>query len=113
ADGRAFNAALVGANPEYDLAVLRIGVGAGRPEPLPIAVPRKVRLQQCSGRAAKEGAEGGQSGSSGEALTDPYPRGRSRCTPRRSATGRSRESLGIPTRTPHRSRLLSSSPSFA
>ncbi len=46
ADGRAFNAALVRANPEYDLAVRRIGVGAGRPEPLPIGTSHDLRVGQ-------------------------------------------------------------------
>jgi S1-C subfamily serine protease len=46
ADGRAFNAALVGVSPEYDLAVLRIGVGTGRPEPLPIGTSHDLRVGQ-------------------------------------------------------------------
>ncbi|WP_027283498.1 S1C family serine protease [Rubritepida flocculans] len=46
ADGRAFPAALVGASPAHDLAVLRIGVGAGRPEPLPIGTSQDLRVGQ-------------------------------------------------------------------
>jgi S1-C subfamily serine protease len=46
ADGRAFAAALVGASPSHDLAVLRIGVGAGRPEPLPIGTSHDLRVGQ-------------------------------------------------------------------
>jgi S1-C subfamily serine protease len=46
ADGRAFNAALVGASPQHDLAVLRIGVGVGRPEPLPIGTSHDLRVGQ-------------------------------------------------------------------
>ena len=46
ADGRAFNAVLVGASPQHDLAVLRIGVGAGRPEPLPIGTSHDLRVGQ-------------------------------------------------------------------
>lgn len=36
ADGRAYDAFLVGAAPEYDLAVLQIGIGADRPPPIAI-----------------------------------------------------------------------------
>ncbi|WP_240048416.1 S1C family serine protease [Crenalkalicoccus roseus] len=46
ADGRAFNAVLVGTSPAHDLAVLRIGVGAGRPEPLPIGTSHDLRVGQ-------------------------------------------------------------------
>jgi S1-C subfamily serine protease len=46
ADGRAFNASLVGASPEHDLAVLRIGVGTGRPEPLPIGSSSDLKVGQ-------------------------------------------------------------------
>jgi S1-C subfamily serine protease len=36
ADGRAYDAFLVGTAPEYDLAVLQIGVGTGRPTPIAV-----------------------------------------------------------------------------
>ena len=46
ADGRAYDAVLVGASPAHDLAVLRIGVGTGRPEPLPIGTSHDLRVGQ-------------------------------------------------------------------
>ena len=46
ADGRAFTAALVGASPAHDLAVLRVGVGIGRPPPLPIGSSADLRVGQ-------------------------------------------------------------------
>ena len=46
ADGRAFAAALVGASPAHDLAVLRIGVGIGRPPPLPVGSSADLRVGQ-------------------------------------------------------------------
>ena len=46
ADGRAYNAVLVGTSPAHDLAVLRIGVGTGRPEPLPIGTSHDLRVGQ-------------------------------------------------------------------
>jgi S1-C subfamily serine protease len=46
ADGRAFSAALVGASPVHDLAVLRISVGIGRPPPLPIGSSADLRVGQ-------------------------------------------------------------------
>ncbi len=46
ADGRAYNAVLVGTSPAHDLAVLRIGVGTGRPEPLPIGTGHDLRVGQ-------------------------------------------------------------------
>ncbi|GIX09569.1 S1C family serine protease [Elioraea sp.] len=46
ADGRAYRAALVGTSPAHDLAVLRIGVGAFRPAPLPIGTSADLRVGQ-------------------------------------------------------------------
>jgi S1-C subfamily serine protease len=46
ADGRAYNAVLVGTSPAHDLAVLRIGVGTDRPEPLPIGTSHDLRVGQ-------------------------------------------------------------------
>ncbi|MGF1552007.1 MAG: S1C family serine protease [Paracoccaceae bacterium] len=46
ADGRSFEASLVGRSPANDLAVLRIGVGADRPEPLPIGTSEDLRVGQ-------------------------------------------------------------------
>jgi S1-C subfamily serine protease len=46
ADGRAFTAGLVGSSREHDLAVLRIGVGVGRPDPLPIGTSNDLRVGQ-------------------------------------------------------------------
>ncbi len=45
-DGRAYRAALVGSSPAHDLAVLRIGVGAFRPAPLPIGTSADLRVGQ-------------------------------------------------------------------
>ena len=45
-DGRSFRAALVGANPENDLAVLLIGVGTDRPKPLPIGTSADLIVGQ-------------------------------------------------------------------
>jgi S1-C subfamily serine protease len=46
ADGRDYRAALVGASPEHDLAVLRIGVGFRRPPPLPVGTSHDLRVGQ-------------------------------------------------------------------
>ena len=46
ADGRAFSARLVGRAPEHDLAVLHIGVGSGRPPPIPIGTSNDLRVGQ-------------------------------------------------------------------
>jgi S1-C subfamily serine protease len=46
ADGRVFPASLVGVDPSHDLAVLRIGVPTGRPEPLPIGTSSDLRVGQ-------------------------------------------------------------------
>jgi S1-C subfamily serine protease len=45
-DGRAFTAALVGVSPAHDLAVLRIGIGIGRPLALPIGSSADLRVGQ-------------------------------------------------------------------
>jgi len=46
ADGRSFAASLVGRAPEHDLAVLHIGVGAGRPPPIPVGTSKDLRVGQ-------------------------------------------------------------------
>lgn len=46
ADGRAFDAFLVGAAPEYDLAVLQIGVGSDRPPPITIGTSNDLVVGQ-------------------------------------------------------------------
>jgi S1-C subfamily serine protease len=46
ADGRAFPASLVGRASEHDLAVLHIGVGAGRPPPISIGTSNDLRVGQ-------------------------------------------------------------------
>lgn len=46
ADGRAFKAHLVGAAPEYDLAVLQIGVGANRSPPIAIGTSGDLQVGQ-------------------------------------------------------------------
>lgn len=46
ADGRAFQAHLVGAAPEHDLAVLHIGVGADPPPPIAIGASGELRVGQ-------------------------------------------------------------------
>ncbi|WP_315754337.1 MULTISPECIES: S1C family serine protease [unclassified Bradyrhizobium] len=45
-DGRSFRAALVGASPENDLAVLVIGVGVDRPKPLPLGTSTDLKVGQ-------------------------------------------------------------------
>ena len=46
ADGRDYKAALVGASPAHDIAVLRIGVGFKRPPPVPIGDSAGLRVGQ-------------------------------------------------------------------
>ena len=46
ADGRTYQAELVGADPSHDLAVLRIPVTVDRPEPLPIGTSADLQVGQ-------------------------------------------------------------------
>jgi len=46
ADGRDYQAALVGASPAHDIAVLRIGVGFKRPPPVPLGTSNDLRVGQ-------------------------------------------------------------------
>lgn len=46
ADGRDYDAGLVGASPAHDIAVLRIGVGFKRPPPVPIGTSQDLRVGQ-------------------------------------------------------------------
>jgi S1-C subfamily serine protease len=46
ADGRSFKAALVGASPAHDIAVLRIGVGFKRPPPVPLGSSGDLKVGQ-------------------------------------------------------------------
>jgi S1-C subfamily serine protease len=46
ADGRDYNAALVGASPAHDIAVLRIGVGFRRPPAVPIGTSGDLKVGQ-------------------------------------------------------------------
>lgn len=45
-DGRDYRAALVGASPSHDIAVLRIGVGSNRPPPMPIGSSHDLKVGQ-------------------------------------------------------------------
>ena len=45
-DGRDYRAALVGASPAHDIAVLRIGVGFKRPPPVPLGTSNDLRVGQ-------------------------------------------------------------------
>jgi len=45
-DGRDYRAALVGASPAHDIAVLRIGVGFKRPPPVPIGESATLKVGQ-------------------------------------------------------------------
>ncbi len=46
ADGRDYRAALVGASPAHDIAVLKIGVGFKRPPPVPIGASHDLKVGQ-------------------------------------------------------------------
>ena len=46
ADGRDYPAALVGASPSHDIAVLRIGVGFKRPPPVPVGTSSDLKVGQ-------------------------------------------------------------------
>ena len=46
ADGRSFKAALVGASPAHDIAVLKIGVGFKRPPPVPLGSSGDLKVGQ-------------------------------------------------------------------
>jgi S1-C subfamily serine protease len=46
ADQRSYPAELIGASPEHDLAVLRIGVAIARPHPVPIGTSRDLKVGQ-------------------------------------------------------------------
>jgi S1-C subfamily serine protease len=46
ADGRDYKAALVGASPAHDIAVLRIGVGFKRPPPVPLGTSGDLKVGQ-------------------------------------------------------------------
>jgi S1-C subfamily serine protease len=45
-DGRDYRAALVGASPAHDIAVLRIGVGFKRPPPVPLGTSHDLKVGQ-------------------------------------------------------------------
>ena len=46
ADGRDYQAALIGASPSHDIAVLKIGVGFKRPPPIPIGTSHDLKVGQ-------------------------------------------------------------------
>ncbi|MEW6764707.1 MAG: trypsin-like peptidase domain-containing protein [Pseudomonadota bacterium] len=46
ADSRSYRAALVGASPAHDIAVLRIGVGFRRPPPVPLGTSHDLKVGQ-------------------------------------------------------------------
>ncbi|SEQ65066.1 DegP2 peptidase. Serine peptidase. MEROPS family S01B [Solimonas aquatica] len=46
ADGRDYQASLVGASPAHDIAVLRIGVGLKRPAPVPVGSSHDLKVGQ-------------------------------------------------------------------
>lgn len=45
-DGRDYRASLVGASPQHDIAVLRIGVGFKRPHPVPVGTSSDLKVGQ-------------------------------------------------------------------
>jgi S1-C subfamily serine protease len=45
-DGRSFRASLVGASPEHDIAVLKIGIGFKGPRPIPIGTSGDLKVGQ-------------------------------------------------------------------
>jgi len=46
ADGRDYKAALVGASPAHDIAVLKIGIGYQRPSPVPLGASHDLKVGQ-------------------------------------------------------------------
>ncbi|CAH1196039.1 DegP2 peptidase Serine peptidase MEROPS family S01B [Candidatus Nitrotoga sp. BS] len=46
ADGRDYKAALIGASPAHDIAVMRIGVGFKRPPPVPVGTSNDLKVGQ-------------------------------------------------------------------
>jgi S1-C subfamily serine protease len=46
ADGRTFRASLVGASPEHDMAVLKIGIGFKGPRPIPVGSSNDLKVGQ-------------------------------------------------------------------
>ena len=46
ADGRDYKAALIGASPAHDIAVLRIGIGFKRPPPVPLGTSHDLKVGQ-------------------------------------------------------------------
>ncbi len=46
ADGRVYKAALVGASPAHDIAVLKIGVGVKQPRPVPLGSSHDLKVGQ-------------------------------------------------------------------
>lgn len=46
ADGRTFQAGLVGASPEHDIAVLKIGIGFKGPKPIPVGTSGDLKVGQ-------------------------------------------------------------------
>lgn len=46
ADGRDYKAALVGASPAHDIAVLKIGIGYQRPSPVPLGTSHDLKVGQ-------------------------------------------------------------------
>ncbi|MCB1936079.1 MAG: trypsin-like peptidase domain-containing protein [Nitrosomonas sp.] len=46
ADGRDYKAALVGASPAHDIAVLKIGIGFQRPAPVPLGTSHDLKVGQ-------------------------------------------------------------------